>query len=81
MSKMLLTFELDNTGLLEVHGNREGLLNLAKILTQLADEKSPDHAHLMTEEWGGGGLTSEVQCLENTLLNQVKIFVWPSSGC
>ena len=46
MSKMLLTFELDNTGLLEVHGNREGLLNLAKILTQLADEKSPDHAHL-----------------------------------
>ncbi len=80
MNSRMLTFELaDDAEMLEIHGNREGLLHLAEILTALAEEKLPDHAHLMTEAWGGGGLSSEVQCLSNKLLNHVKIFVWPKA--
>lgn len=78
MSSRMLTFELANNGeMLEVHGDREGLLHLAEILIALAEEKSADHAHLMTEDWGGSGLSNEAQGLSNTILNHVKIFVWP----
>lgn len=76
----MLTFELADDGeRLEVHANREGLLRLAEILTSLAEEKLADHAHLMTEDWGGSGLTNETQGLNNTLLHHVKVFVWPKS--
>lgn len=80
MNTKMLTFELtDDTEMLEIHGNREGLLHLAKILTSLAEERSPEHAHLMTEEWGGNSLSSEMQGLSNKLLNHVKIMVWPNT--
>ncbi|WP_434111824.1 Imm32 family immunity protein [Methylocaldum sp. GT1TLB] len=76
----MLTFELaDNGERLEVHGDREGLRRLAEILTSLADEKRPDHAHLMTEDWGGSGLSNDIQGLNNTLLHHVKVFVWPKT--
>lgn len=74
----MLTFELaDNGERLEVHGDQEGLRRLAQILTSLADEETPDHAHLMTENWGGSGLSNEIQGLNSALLHHVKVFVWP----
>lgn len=76
----MLTFELADAGeRLEVHGDREGLLRIAEILKSLAEEKTPDHAHLMTEDWGGSGLTNEAQGLNNTLIHHVKVFVWPKT--
>lgn len=78
MNSRMLTFELaDDAEMLEIHGNREGLLHFAKILTALAEEKLPDHVHIMTEDWGGSGLSNEAQGLSNKLLNHVKILVWP----
>jgi len=76
----MLTFELaDDAEKLEVHGNSEGFLQLAELLTNMAEAKRPDHVHLMTKDWGGNGLSSEAQGLQiqNTLLHHVKIFIWP----
>lgn len=81
MNSSTLTFELaDEAEMLEIHGNREGLLRLAEILTALAEEKVPDHTHLMTEAWGGRGLSSETQGISNKFLNHVKIFIWPKAA-
>ena len=76
----MLTFEHNKDGeRIEVHGDREGLLKLAETLMALADENSADHAHLMTEDWGGTGLTNEVQGERNALVHHVKIFFWPKT--
>lgn len=78
MSTRMLTFELVISGdKIEVHGNSEGLLHLAEILTDLAKMKKPDHVHLMTPDWGGNSLSNEAQGLSNTIFNHVEIFVWP----
>lgn len=74
----MLTFESNNeNSKLEIHGDKEGLLSLAKILTDIAKADSPEHNHLMTKDWGGSGLTNEKQGSENHLYNHVKIFFWP----
>jgi hypothetical protein len=50
----MLTFESNNCNeQLEIHGDKEGLLKLAKILTEMAEQKETDHRHLMTKDWGG----------------------------
>lgn len=48
----MLTFEFEDNNALYVHGNRDGLLRLADMLTRLANSKLPDHVHLMSPEWG-----------------------------
>lgn len=74
----MITFEFDKEDeRLEIHGNREGLLYLANILTSMAEKKSSDHAHLMTIDWGGN-LSNERQCMSNMLINHVKVYVWPN---
>ncbi len=76
----MLTFEYTGErDKLEVHGDREGLLALARALTELAESPEPDHddLHLMTEEWGGSGLTSIAQGLRNEVAQHVKVHLWP----
>lgn len=74
----MLTFEsADENNQLEIHGNREGLLRLAKILMEMAEGTSAEHRHLMTKDWGGTGLSGEKQGLYNHLYNHVKIFFRP----
>lgn len=74
----MLTFEQNKDDeRIEIHADREGLLKLADILTALADENSADHVHLITEDWGGSGLTNKAQGERNTLAHHVKIFFWP----
>ncbi len=73
----MLTFESDkNDEQLEIHGDKEGLLKLAKILTQMAEQKESEHRHLMTKDWGGSELNNDKQGLENHLYHHVKIFYW-----
>ena len=70
----MLTFELpDDKGRLEIHGDKDGFLKLAKLLTELAEEKSSGHLHLMTKNWGGVTLSNEKQMSTNNLLNHVAV--------
>jgi len=42
----MLTFEPDKENeKLEIHGDKEGLLKLAKILTEMAEQGSSEHGH------------------------------------
>lgn len=74
----MLTFENNNENhQLEIHGDKESLLKLAKILTEMAEKKELEHRHLMTKDWGGSELSNDKQGPGNTLYHHVKIFVWP----
>lgn len=74
----MLTFESNkNDGLLEIHGDREGLLKLARHLNKLAEKDSADHIHLMTDDWGGSGLSNETQGENSSIYHHVKIYLWP----
>lgn len=76
-----LSFEWDEKGeKLEIHGNREGLENLVRILQSLLAKDENDHVHLMTPQWGGEELSSEQQNPEATLVNHVKILHWKSTA-
>ena len=48
-----------------------GIAKLRHILEALS--KSPDHAHLMTEEWGGNDLTIDGIDSNYSLINSVRI--------
>lgn len=73
----MLTFESDKENeKLEIHGDKEGLLKLANILTEMAEQDSSEHRHLMTKDWGGSELSNDKQGLANSLYNHVKIFYW-----
>ena len=73
----MLTFESNpESEQLEIHGDKEGLLKLAKILTAMAEQKASEHRHLMTEDWGGSELSSDKQGLDNDLCHHVKVFFW-----
>jgi len=77
MAEKLLTFEWDDgKEVLKVHANREGIDYLIDVLTRLRELPPPDHAHLMTEEWGGSELTSEKQDQDALLVNHVKLYTW-----
>ena len=73
----MLTFETNKEKeLLEVHGDREGLLNLARILTEMAEHIKSEHRHLMTKDWGGSELSNDKHGLDNSLCHHVKIIFW-----
>jgi len=72
-----LSFEWDREGeKLEIHGRADDLERLASILRTLSAREANDHIHLMTPEWGGGGLSSEQQNPSSVLINNVKILLW-----
>ncbi len=76
-SENMLSFEWDEKGeRLEIHASKAGLERLLERLNRLAESAPPEHAHMMTEEWGGADLTSEKQNAEAVLINHVKIFRW-----
>lgn len=70
----MVTFELtENKDCLEIYGDKDGLLKIAKIFSGLAEEKSSGHLHLMTKNWGGVTLSNEKQMPTNNLLNHVAV--------
>ena len=74
----MLTFELRPDGdEIELHGDREGFLELAQALMDLATKGEIDHEHFMTEDWGGGRLSNVRQGLDNRLVHHVKVMFWP----
>jgi len=83
MASHKLTFELSSAGdELRVHADVAGLRFLAKRLTRLAEIAAAgrtDHEHLMTEEWGGQGLSSQARDDTAELLSKVTIHAWPPS--
>jgi hypothetical protein len=49
-------------------------------LLRLADHAARgevEHTHLITESWGGTGLSAEPQSQTDTLINHVKLYGWP----
>ncbi len=79
MGEKYLTFELTKDGdQLEIHGNEEGLRDLAEVIGKLLNKPNrQEHTHLMTESWGGYELSSELHIDEHKLLNMVTIYLWP----
>ena len=79
MGEKYLTFELTKDGdQLEIHGNEEGLRDLAEVIEKLLKEPNiQEHTHLMTESWGGDELSPKSYYDGHTLLNMVTIYLWP----
>lgn len=72
-----LTFEWDKKNeKLEIHGNAKGLKLLRTQIDNLLKSRGNDHVHMMVPSWGGDELSEEKQCVDNTLINHVKIFKW-----
>ncbi|OFW19226.1 MAG: hypothetical protein A3H27_14960 [Acidobacteria bacterium RIFCSPLOWO2_02_FULL_59_13] len=82
-AKDLLTFELGpDKDQLFIHGDAAGLRRLASLIGKLADAAQRGeypHDHLMTEAWGGYGLSAEPQEQGGECLNHVKIYGWPDN--
>lgn len=77
MNEHMLSFEFDRTGeKLEIHADDAGLEYLIQQLSNLRHAAGQDHVHLMTEDWGGFGLSNQNQNRSSVLINHVKIFKW-----
>jgi hypothetical protein len=82
----LLTFEVGPDGdEVRVHGDAAGLRALARRLewlAQAAERGAYEHAHLLTEDWGGGELSNVPQETDGPgrLAHHVKLYAWPTSG-
>ncbi len=77
MNEKLLSVESDaRRESVELHMDRRGLNYLIDILTQLRDEPSPEHLHLMSAEWGGDGLTGSPQNPEYVAAKHLKVCLW-----
>ncbi|MCC7308428.1 MAG: immunity protein 32 [Acidobacteria bacterium] len=73
---MLLTFEYNTKGVVEIFMDKEGRRSLIESLERLSPgETKMDHDHLMTPAWAGAELTDEVQNAENQLINMVTVFL------
>ena len=76
----MITFEWNQESeRLEIHADALGLSNLIRELQTL--EKTSDgidHIHLMSEDWGGTGLSneSEKQNENAQFVHHVKIYKW-----
>ena len=79
-----LTYELSKDGgELFIHGDHAGLRFLAAKLTRLAEKTDvglADHEHLMTDEWSGKKLSTNVQGVDTKFLNHVKVIARPKAG-
>ena len=73
MTRYLLTFEYnEDAETLEVYADAAGLDHLIDQLSGLRSMPAPEHAHFMTDEWGGPGLSSKKQNERAVLLNHVR---------
>lgn len=66
----MLTFEYEPDGVLEITADAAGLQELQAILSRL---QADDHEHLMTEAWGGYGLTEDFPNPDLVPIHQVTI--------
>ncbi len=82
----LLVFETSQDGdHVTVHADVEGLRTMVKAFQRLLDHAergNPEHDHLMTEDWGGGELSSEPQRTDEMVrvVHHVKLYGWPTSA-
>ncbi|HZH87825.1 MAG TPA: Imm32 family immunity protein [Chitinophagaceae bacterium] len=75
----LFTIELNKKKeTVEIHLDKSGAKELIDRLEAFIRNDESEHDHLMTEEWGGGELSSEKQNLSNdyVLINHLKLFYW-----
>lgn len=73
----MLVFEISKeSGQLEIHADKNGLVELKKQLDFLSAGQS--HVHLKTPSWAGDELTEEAQCKGDLVIHHVKIFLWKS---
>lgn len=76
----LLCFATDDDGQLFIHADAAGPDLLIKSLNNIRnkiDENECDHDHMMTESWGGYGLTDPTACAkEGRIIHHVKIYGW-----
>jgi len=73
----LLSFEWnEDLQTLEIHADAQGLTQLASTLSRLAQRPKSDHDHLMTPDWGGHELSTEMVGHTNKKIHHVKIFSW-----
>jgi Immunity protein 32 len=74
----------DNGDVVTVHADVHGLRALVKAFQRLLDHAErgePEHDHLMTEDWGGGDLSSTAQVTDGAtrVVHHVKLYGWPTS--
>jgi hypothetical protein len=78
MNSFLLSFEIDeDSGVLKIHGDEQGLRNLCETVNKLllnTKEGHFNHDHLMTPDWGGYELSAEN--MGGNIINHVKIYCW-----
>jgi hypothetical protein len=73
---MLLTFEYNRHGVVEIFMDEDGREELVKSLQRLSTKNAEiDHDHLMTPSWAGTELTEESQNPANELINKVTVFL------
>ncbi len=59
-----------------INADKNGLLLLKSMIDSLIEKDECDHVHLMTEKWGGSGLTSNEIVPNTSIVNHLKISVW-----
>jgi hypothetical protein len=73
---MLLSFEYNQKGVIEIFMDELGRDFLVKTLQSLSTIDSDiAHDHLMTPSWAGTELTEELQNPANELINKVTVFL------
>jgi len=75
----LLSFATDKDGQLFIHADIAGVDHLIRSLThfrQKLHEGVCEHDHLMTEGWGGTGLTEQTLDKGAQTIHHVKIYGW-----
>ncbi len=73
---MLLSFEYNRNGVIEIFMDEDGREELVKSLQRLSTANAEiDHDHLMTPSWAGAELTEELQNPANELINKVTVFL------
>ena len=75
----MLSFELEQVhGQLRVFGDATGLSLLRREIDLLLEGET--HSHLMTAEWGGSELATEMHAEGNRIIHQVNIVRVPDGG-
>jgi hypothetical protein len=77
---VLLTVELVEEGVAEVHLDEEGLDLLVDRLTKLRGHQESEHDHLMTPSWAGTELTEEKQGADNDLIHMLTVYCHSPQG-
>jgi len=77
MTKKLLSFELSDQEMLEIHVNREGAVELMNELNRIFSINNGNNdGHLLSDEWGGSSINSIPNGDKNSPIHSVKIMFW-----